>query len=186
MTAPGSVTRLLLAWGRGDEGARDALVPIVYDELRNRARRLLRRERAGHSLPPTAVVHEAYVRLVDQSKVAFLDRVHFFAVASRVMRHVLVDHARRRRAGRRGGPAMAVPLDEATLAAVRRPADLVELDAALDELAKEHPRCAAVVEMRYFGGLTLEEAGVALGASLATVKRDWALARAWLHRRLRA
>jgi RNA polymerase sigma factor (TIGR02999 family) len=184
--APGPVTELLLAWGRGDEGARDALVPIVYDELRNRARRLLGRERAGHSLPATAVVHEAYLRLVDQSRVAFRDRVHFFAVASRVMRHVLVDHARRRRAGRRGGLGIDLPLVEATLATPRRPVDLVELDAALEELAREHPRCAAVVEMRYFGGLTLEEAAAALQASLATVKRDWALARAWLHRRLRS
>jgi RNA polymerase sigma factor (TIGR02999 family) len=183
---PGPVTDLLLAWGRGDEHARDALIPFVYDELRRRARRLVVGERAGHSLPPTALVHEAYLRLVDQGRVAFRDRAHFFAVASRVMRHVLVDHARRRRAGRRGGAEVVVPLDEGNVAAVRPPVDVVELDTALQELAREHPRCAEVVEMRYFGGLTLEEAAAALQASPATVKRDWALGRAWLHLRLRS
>jgi RNA polymerase sigma factor (TIGR02999 family) len=183
---PGPVTELLLAWGRGDEGARDALVPIVYDELRRRARRMFGRQPAGGSLPPTAVVHETFLRLVDQSRVAFRDRAHFFAVASRVMRHVLVDHARRRKAWRRGGRAVAVPFDEATLSAEGSPVDLLQLDEALQELAREHPRSADVVEMRYFGGLELDEVAEAVQTSVPTVKRDWALARAWLHRRLRA
>jgi RNA polymerase sigma factor (TIGR02999 family) len=184
--APGPVTDLLLAWGRGDEHARDALLPIVYDELRKRARRMFGRQPPGHSLPPTAVVHEAYLRLVNQSRVSFKDRGHFFAVASRVMRHVLVDHARRRGAWRRGGRAVALPLDEETLSADRSPVNVVELDEALEALAREHPRCADVVELRYFGGLSLEEAAEAVQASVPTVKRDWALARAWLHRRLRS
>jgi RNA polymerase sigma factor (TIGR02999 family) len=183
---PGPVTELLLAWGRGDERARDALVPIVYDELRRRARRMFGRQPAGGSLPPTAVVHETFLRLVDQSRVAFRDRAHFFAVASRVMRHVLVDHARRRRAWRRGGRTVAIPLDEATLSAPRSSVDLLQLDQALEELAREHPRSADVVEMRYFGGLDLDEVAEAVQASVPTVKRDWALARAWLHRRLRS
>jgi RNA polymerase sigma factor (TIGR02999 family) len=179
------VTELLQAWSRGDEQARDALLPLVYDELRRRARRMFGRQPPGRSLPPTAVVHEAYLRLVDQSRVGFRDRAHFFAVASRVMRHVLVDHARRKGALRRGGGEAALPLDEETLAAGRAPVDVVELDAALEDLAREHPRSADVVEMRYFGGLSLEEAAEAVQASVPTVKRDWALARAWLHRRLR-
>jgi RNA polymerase sigma factor (TIGR02999 family) len=180
------VTELLLAWGRGDQRARDALVPIVYDELRRRARRMFGRQPPGASLPPTAVVHEAFLRLVDQDRIAFRDRAHFFAVASRVMRHVLVDHARRRKAWRRGGRAVAVPLDEGTLSAPRSAVDLLQLDEALGELAREHPRSADVVEMRYFGGLDLDEVAEAIHASVPTVKRDWALARAWLHRRLRS
>jgi RNA polymerase sigma factor (TIGR02999 family) len=178
------VTELLRAWGRGDEAARDALVPIVYTELRRCARRLLRRERPDHTLSPTGLVHEAYLRLVDQQGTDYHDRAHFFAVASRVMRHVLVDHARRRSAQRRGAGEILVPLGGRDLPDRTGGLRIEELDAALGELAREHPRAAEVIELRYFGGLTLTETAQALETSPATVKRDWALARAWLHKRM--
>jgi RNA polymerase sigma factor (TIGR02999 family) len=178
---PGEVTRLLLAWSQGDRGALDALVPHVYAELRRQADRYLGRQRAGHTLQPTALVHEAFLRLVDQTHVSFKDRAHFFAVASRAMRQILVDHARRRNAGKRGGHATRLVLDEAIAAVPPRGVDLVALDDALARLEKLDSDQARLVELRFFGGLTIEETAVVLGCSPATVKRSWSSARAWLY-----
>ena len=178
------VTALLRAWSGGDQGARDELLPLIYGELRRRAATHLRRERHGHSLQPTALVHEAYLRLVDQ-RVAWKNRAQFFGLASEMMRRILVDHARTRKRGKRDGGLTRVELDEAVAVAEQRNVDLVSLDRALHELSELDPRHARVVELRFFGGLTLEEAAEVIGASPATVKRDWSLARAWLFRRLK-
>jgi RNA polymerase sigma-70 factor, ECF subfamily len=177
-----SVTALLQAWNGGDEDAGRRLIPLVYGELRRRAGGYFRRERPGHTLQPTALVHEAYVRLIGLQG-QLRSRSQFFGVASNLMRRILVDHARRRRAAKRG--AIRVSLDDAHGAVVDREVDLVRLDDALVELAALDPRQGRVVELRYFGGLTLEEAAEVLGVSVATVKRDWTLARAWLFDRLR-
>jgi len=179
-----NVTALLRAWGKGDEGARDQLLPLIYGELRRRAALHLRRERRGHSLQPTALVHEAYLRLVDQ-QVTWQNRAHFFGLASEMMRRILVDHARTRKRGKRDGAWTRVELDEAVAIEEQRDVDLVSLDRALQELSELDPRHGRVVELRFFGGLTLEETAEVLGASPATVKRDWSLARAWLYRRLK-
>lgn len=185
MTSPPShVTALLRAWSRGDERARDALVPLVYEELRRRAAVHLRRERRGHTLQPTALVHEVFLRLVGQG-VAWKDRAHFFGLASGVMRRVLVDHARARKREKRAGGWTRVELSEAVAIAEERDIDLVMLDQALVELAELDSRQAHIVELLFFGGLTIEDAAETLGISTATVKRDWRLARAWLHRRLK-
>ena len=181
---PKHVTALLRAWSGGDQAARDELLPLIYGELRRRAAAHLRRERHGHSLQPTALVHEAYLRLVDQ-QVAWKNRAQFFGLASEMMRRILVDHARTRKRGKRDGALTRVELDEAVAIAEQRNVDLVSLDRALQELSKLDPRHARVVELRFFGGLTLEEAAEVLGASPATVKRDWSLARTWLYRRLK-
>ena len=178
------VTALLRAWSRGDEGARDALLPLVYEELRRRAAAYLRRERRGHTLQPTALVHEAYLRLVGQD-VAWKDRAHFFGLASEIMRRVLVDHARSRKAGKRAGGWTRVELDEAVALSEQRDIDLVVLDQALAELSDLDPRHGRIVELRFFGGLTLEQTAAVLGVSPATVKRDWSLARTWIYRRVR-
>jgi RNA polymerase sigma factor (TIGR02999 family) len=177
-----SVTALLQAWSEGDAEAGRRLVPLVYGELRRRAARYLRRERPGHTLQPTALVHEAYLRLVGHPG-AWRNRSQFFGVASNLMRRILVDHARRRRAAKRD--AVRVALDDAVVGAAERDVDLVCLDAALEELSALDARQGRVVELRYFGGLTLEEAAEVLGVSVATVKREWTLARAWLFDRLR-
>jgi RNA polymerase sigma-70 factor, ECF subfamily len=177
-----SVTVLLQAWNAGDDDAGRRLIPLVYGELRRRAGGYLRRERPGHTLQPTALVHEAYVRLVGLQG-QLRSRSQFFGVASNLMRRILVDHARRRRAAKRG--AIRVALDDAHAAVVDREVDLVRLDDALSELSALDPRQGRVVELRYFGGLTVEEAAEVLGVSVATVKRDWTLARAWLFDRLR-
>lgn len=180
---PTPVTELLRAWSRGEEQARDELLPLIYDELRRRAAAHLRHERRGHSFQPTALVHEAWLRLVDQ-KMPWKNRAHFFGLASEMMRRILVDHARGKRRGKRSGRWIRVELDEAVAISEQRDIDLVLLDKALHELAELDPRHARVVELRFFGGLTLEETAEVLGISPATVKRDWSLARAWLYRRL--
>ena len=189
---PHAVTQALAALREGDPGAMDRLVALVYEELARVARRQLRLEAAGHTLSTTALVHEAYLRLVDQTRAQWTDRAQFFAVAARCMRRVLVDHARRHRAMRRGGArGPAVPLDalggadEASLAAALRADDLVAVDEALDRLAALDARQAHVVECRFFGGLTEEETAQALGVTARTVARDWVKARGWLYQELR-
>jgi RNA polymerase sigma factor (TIGR02999 family) len=181
---PEAVTRLLRAWSEGDLTARDELVPLVYDELRRRAAAYLRRERRGHTLQPTALVHEAYSRLASQHE-PFQNRAQFFAMASQMMRRVLVDHARAHHARKRASGGFRVDLTEGLAIAQPRQVDLIALDRALEELAALDERQARLVEMRFFGGLTADEAADALQVSLATANRDWALARAWLFRRLK-
>jgi RNA polymerase sigma factor (TIGR02999 family) len=178
------VTALLHAWSGGDAHARDELLTLIYGELRRRAAAHFRRERRGHSLQPTALVHEAYLRLIGQ-QVTWKNRAHFFGLASEMMRRILVDHARARKRNKRAGGWTRVELDEAVAMAEERDLDLVALDRALQELSALDPRHGRMVELRFFGGLTLEEAAEVLGASSATVKRDWALARAWLYQRLK-
>ena len=180
-TAPHNVTELLVAWSAGDEESLKRLTPLVYDELRRLARRHLARER-GESLQPTALVHEAYLRLLDQRSVNWQNRAHFFAIAARLMRRILIDHARRRVAERRGGGAVHVPLDDAGQVSLERSGELLALDEALDELATVDARKSQVVELRFFGGLSVQETAAALGVSEVTVIRDWSTARAWLHR----
>ena len=182
--SPEAVTTLLQAWSQGDESARDQLLPLVYDELRKRAAAYLRRERRDHTLPPTALVHEAYLRLVGQRS-AWQSRAQFFGVASQMMRRILVDHARARKAAKRPGSGLRVALQEDAGAVDPIEVDLILLDRALDELAALDQRQGRVVELRFFGGLSLEEIAETLGVSLATVNRDWRLARAWLHQRVR-
>jgi RNA polymerase sigma factor (TIGR02999 family) len=177
------VTGLLVAWGRGDESALDELMPIVHGELRRLARRLMRGERGNHTLQTTALVNEAYLRLVDISRVRWQDRAHFFAMSARLMRRILVDHARSRKYLKRGGMLRRVSLDEA-LVVSERGTDLVALDDALDALAAVDQRKSQVVELRFFGGLSLEETAEALQVSAETVGRDWRLARTWLWREL--
>ncbi|HEY6549458.1 MAG TPA: ECF-type sigma factor [Vicinamibacteria bacterium] len=179
-----TVTRLLAAWGRGSEEAREHLFALVYAELRRRARAQLRRESSGHTLRPTALVNEAYLRLAGQDRAAWQNRSQFFAVASCMMRRVLVDHARAKRAGKRPDGRARVELNEGLKSTAPREVDLVALDQALDELAQLSARPSQVVELRYFGGLDVPEAAGVLGVSVATVERDWRFARAWLRRRL--
>jgi RNA polymerase sigma factor (TIGR02999 family) len=181
---PDEVTRLLVAWRDGQPGALDRLIPLVYDELRRQARRQLRRERVGHTLQPTALVHEAFLRLAGQSQAQWQNRRQFFAVASRVMRRVLVDQARARAASKRGDGLTRVALDDAVATGASPDVDVLALDQALDRLEQLDPRQARVVELRYFGGMSAAEAADAVGLSLATVNRDWAMARAWLFREL--
>ena len=178
------LTSLLRAWSGGDVAAEAKLLPLVYDQLRRQAAHQLRRERAGHSLSPTTVVHELYLRLVKQERAAWANRAQFFAVASRLIRRVLVDHARERMAAKRAGGWQRVTLAAEVAGTAPREVDLLALDEALAELATMDPRRARLVELRYFGGLDLEETAAALEVSTATVSREWQLARAWLHRRL--
>jgi RNA polymerase sigma factor (TIGR02999 family) len=180
---PEAVTRLLQAWSSGDLRARDELMPMVYAELRRRAAAHLKHERPGHTLRPTDLLHEAYLRLCAQNA-GFKNRDHFFGVASRLMRRILVDHARARSAAKRGKALRVTLADD--VAAQSPPANLLELDAALDELVAIDEREAQVVELRFFGGLTLQETARVLGISLATAKNDWAHAKAWLFERLDA
>lgn len=186
MAATGSqqITGLLLAWGQGDEAALEALMPLVYDELRKVAARHMRGQRTGHTLQTTALVNEAYIRLIDASQVKWQNRAHFFAVAAHFMRRILVDFARSRNYQKRGGGAQAVSLDEALIEVPERGADLLALDEALTRLQELNERQAQVVELRYFGGLNEEEAAEALKVSVRTVRRDWNFARVWLHREL--
>jgi RNA polymerase sigma factor (TIGR02999 family) len=174
------ITRHLQAWGEGDPQAVDRLFPLVYRELRRLARGRLRRERDG-TLSATALVHEAYLRLVDQTRADVRDRGHFFAIASKVMRRILVDHARRRGAQKRGGDDARVTLDEARLAEAAPAADVLAIDEALERLERLDERLARTVELRFFGGLSVEETAAALGISEATVKRDWSKARLFLY-----
>jgi RNA polymerase sigma factor (TIGR02999 family) len=178
-------TELLVAWGRGEQRAFDELVPLVQDELRRIAKRYMARERPDHTLQATALVNEAYLRLIDLKQIRWQDRAHFFAMSARVMRRILVEVARARRQEKRGGGAKKVTLDEALVVSSESGQDLVALDEALTELAKVHPRKSEVVELRYFGGLSLEETAEALSVSIDTVKRDWRFAKLWLLRELR-
>ncbi len=183
-TPPGhDVTRLLLDLQQGREGAADALVPLVYAELHDLAVHYMRGERDSHTLQPTALVHEAYMRLVDQRNASWQNRSHFFGIAAQAMRRILVDHARRKRASKREG-GERVTLDESVAEAPQRSVDLIALDDALLKLAALDPRQARVVELRYFGGLDIEQTAESLGISPATVKRDWTFARAFLQREM--
>src|SRR5262245_6119221 len=178
------ITNLLLAWGNGDEAALEQLMPLVYHELRKLAARHLRRQRPNHTLQTSDLVNEAYLRLIDSSKVHWQNRAHFFAVSAQLMRRVLVDLARERNNLKHGGGARQVSLDDGLLVTPERGADLLALDEALTRLAALNARQAQVVELRYFGGLNEEEAAEALKVSLRTVQRDWNLARLWLYREL--
>jgi len=179
------ITRLLLAWGAGDQAALDELMPIVYAELRKLARGYMRNQRADHTLQTTALVNEAYLRLIDSSRVNWQNRTHFFAISAALMRRVLVDFARARGSLKRGGEVQKVELDEALVVAQDQKTDLVALDDALKILAEMNPRQSQVVELRYFGGLSEEEIAAHLQISVRTVRRDWSVARAWLYRRMR-
>jgi len=183
-TTSQEVTRLLIAWSEGDQAALEKLIPLVYQELRRLAKLYLKRERPGHSLQTTALVHEAYLRLIDSSRVRWQNRAHFFAVSAQLMRRILVDFARSRRYLKRGGEAQHVSLGDALDIAEARGAALIALDDALLALARIDERKSRVVELRYFGGLSVEETAEALKVSTETVKRDWRLARTWLRREL--
>lgn len=178
------VTRLLAEWTKGNQHALDDLAPLVYRELRQLAANYLRKERQGHTLQPTALVHEAYLRLVDQNKPAWQSRSHFFGVAARLMRQILVDHARRKKAGKRRG--LTVSLEEAVSFAPGRGRDLVALDSGLHALEIIDARKCKAVELRYFGGLSMEEIAQTLGVSTITVRRDLRMAEAWLYKRMQA
>jgi len=177
-----NLTGLLIEWRQGDKAALDKLTPLVYDELRRIAHRYVQRERDGHTLQTTALVNEAYLRLAGQQKIEWRSRAHFFAVTAQVMRHVLIDHARKRHYAKRGGDLQQVSLEDAAMMSQQRAAELVALDEALDELAKLDPRKSRVVELRYFGGLSLEETAEVLEISMMTVRRDWRAAKAWLYK----
>jgi RNA polymerase sigma factor (TIGR02999 family) len=174
------VTELLQAWGQGNVAARDLLMPLVYQELRRRASAYLRRERPDHTLQPTALVHEAYLRLVDQRRIAWRNRAQFFGVAAEMMRRVLVDHARANRTLKRSGMLTRVTLDPGVAVIDPVDVDVLDLDAALTRLAAFDARKSRIAELRFFGGLSLKEAGEVLDISLATVEREWQVARAWL------
>ena len=180
------LTDLLLDWRRGDESALARLTPLVYDELRRIAHRYVQRERSGHTLQTTALVHEAYLRLAGDQRIEWQDRAHFFAVSAQVMRHILIDHARRRRYAKHGGDATHVSLADANAMTPQRAKELISLDEALEELAKLDERKSRVVELRYFGGLSLEETAEVIEVSVMTVRRDWRAAKAWLFRRMKA
>ena len=184
MTAPRSVTALLADWRRGDAGALNELLPVIYAELRRIAARQLRAERVGHTLQPTALVHEVYLRLVDQRQVDWRNRAHFFGVAAQVMRRILVDHARRHMAAKRGESIRCVSVDDAHDVAAADELPILALDRALGRLADVDGELARIVELRAFGGLTIDEAAHVLGVSLSTAKRDWRTAKAWLTREL--
>jgi len=184
MVSPPDVTALLGDWSRGDRTALNQLLPLVYAELRQVAARQLRKERVDHTLQPTALVHEVFIRLVDQRQVDWQNRAHFFGVAAKVMRRILVDHARRHRANKRGEGVRCVAIDEANDIAAASEVPILALDYALDRLEKVDAELARIVELRAFGGLTIEEAGHVLGVSASTVKRDWRIAKAWLNREL--
>ena len=182
--APVQVTALLRAWGDGDEAALDQLMPLVESELRRLARTYMARERPGHTLQTTALVNEAFIRLVDAHGTRWQDRSHFFGIAARLMRRVLVDHARARGFQKRGGGAHGVPVEDAILVSRAPDVALLDLDCALHALADVDDRKARVIEMRFFGGMTVEETAEAMGVSTDTVKRDWRVAKLWLLRAL--
>ena len=187
--AANDLTGLLIEWGQGDKAAFDRLTPLVYDEIRRIAHRYVQREREGQTLQTTALVNEAYLRLAGSANVSWQNRAHFFAVTAQVMRRILIDHARRRHYVKHGGGAQRVALEvatkEAALMSEPRAAELLALDEALDELARLDPRKGRVVELRYFGGLSIEETAQVLDVSPMTVRRDWRAAKAWLFRRMR-
>lgn len=179
------LTGLLVEWRDGDKAALDRLMPLVYDELRRIAHRYVQRERAGHTLQTSALVNEAYLRLAGQQDVSWQNRAHFFAVTAQTMRHLLIDHARRRRYAKHGGELQQVPIDDASQMSMQRATELIALEEALDELATLDQRKSRVVELRYFGGLSLEETAEVMNVSLMTVRRDWRAAKAWLYRRIK-
>jgi RNA polymerase sigma factor (TIGR02999 family) len=179
------ITERLIAWNSGDTAALDDVIRGVYQELRRMADRYLRLESPGHTLQPTALVHEAYLRLIDQTQVNWQNRAHFFGVAAQMMRRILVDHARTKQRDKRGGPAIKLSLDEAANLSKGRPVDLVALDEALEALTDIDPRKSRVVELRFFGGLSVEETGEVLDVSPQTVMRDWKLAKAWLYQEIK-
>jgi RNA polymerase sigma-70 factor (ECF subfamily) len=181
---PQNVTQLLIAWNGGNKDALDELLPIVYDELRRQAARYLRRERPGHTLQTTALIHEAYLRLIDQKSVQWQNRAQFFGIAARMMRRILVDHARTKHRAKRGGADLRVSLTDATSVTKDPDLDLVELDEALNRLAEIDPQQSKIVELRFFSGLNVEETATALQISPGTVKRDWKVAKAWLYREI--
>lgn len=179
-----SVTDLLCAWTAGDESALDRLAPILHDELKRMARRYIVRERSGHTLQPTALVNELFLKLITIRGVQWQDRAHFFALCAQIMRRILVNYAVDRSAGKRGGCAQKLPLGEITVVSAERDAQLLELDEALDRLAKLDRRKARLVELRFFGGLSVEETAAVLKVSKQTVLRDWSLAKSWLAREM--
>jgi RNA polymerase sigma-70 factor (ECF subfamily) len=182
--SPENVTQLLVRWGNGDQTAFDQLMPIVYAELRRMARGYMTRQDGRHTLQTTALVHEAYFKLVGEKDKRWQNKTHFFAVAAKAMRHVLVDYARSRQTAKRGGGQALIPLDDAQIPPPSRMGELVELDDALTELSTLNPRQAEVVEMRFFGGLAVEEVAQSLNVSPETVMRDWRAAKAWLYQQL--
>lgn len=183
-SAQEGVTQLLVNWSKGDHGALERLTPLVYGELKRLAARYLRRERPDHTLQSTALVHEAFLRLVDQRSVEWQNRAHFFGVAAQLIRRILVDHARGRMAAKRGSNAVKLSLEDVVETPRQRPLDLVALDDALEALAKLDPQQSRIVELRFFAGLSIEETAEVLHISPATVKRDWTAAKAWLYRDL--
>lgn len=179
-----SITQLLIEWSRGNQAAFDQLMPLVYDELRKLARSQLRHERPDHTLQATALVHEAYLRLIDQHSVTWKNRAHFFGIASQMMRRILVNYAVRRGARKRGGFVQTVSLDDALGLSGERGLDVVALDEALKELERLDPRQSRIVELRFFGGLSIEETAEVVNISPATVKREWVTAKLWLRRQM--
>ena len=185
MASPGDVTKLLAEIHGGNRRAESELIPLIYAELRRLAAHYMRRERTDHTLQATALVHEAYLRLSKQRKVEWQNRAHFFAIAGSLMRRILVDHARAHSRSKRGGTRRKISLEEAPLFSPERSEELMLLDQALTQLTEEHPRQSQIVELRFFGGLTVEEIAGVLNVSQKTVKRDWSVARAWLYREIR-
>jgi len=185
-TAPHVVTRLLVEWGNGDQQALEKLTPLVYQELKRLAARYLRRERREHTLQSTALVHEAWLRLIDQKQVHWQNRAQFFGIAAEMIRRILIDHARGRQAAKRGDGAIKLSLDDAMATPNRRDLDLVALDDALHDLGRLDPQQSRLVELRFFAGLSIEESAEVLGVSPATVKREWMAAKAWLYREISA
>ena len=181
---PQNVTQLLIGWSNGDKEALDKLLPLVYNELHRQAAAYLRRERVGHTLQTTALIHEAYVRLVDQKNVHWQNRAHFFGIAAQLMRRILVDHARTKKRVKRGGSNIRVSLSDVTIKTEAQDLDIVALDEALERLAQVDEQQSRIVELRFFSGLTVEDTAEVLGISAATVKRDWSMAKAWLHREI--
>jgi RNA polymerase sigma factor (TIGR02999 family) len=185
-SSPYQITQLLNAWSDGDGNARDQVMLLVYEELHRMAHRHMRKERPGHTLQTSALVHEAYVRLVDQTDVEWQNRAHFYGIAAQMMRRILVDHARARQYAKRGGDARPVSLDEGAIVSEERTAEVIALDEALAGLAVVDQRKSQIVELRFFGGLSIEETAGVLAVSPGTVMRDWTLAKAWLLREMRA
>jgi RNA polymerase sigma factor (TIGR02999 family) len=182
--SPQVVTQLLIDWSRGDQAALDSLMPLVYQELRRLAHCYMRRERVGHTLQTTALINEAYLRLVEQQHVQWHNRAHFFGISAQLMRRILVDHARSHARAKRGGGVLKMSLDEALVPSQKRAAELVALDEALQSLATVDLRKSQVVELRFFGGLSVEETAEVLKVTPMTVTRDWKTAKAWLHREM--
>ncbi len=180
-TASDEVNQLLLEWGNGDQQAQEKLLPLIYNELRRLAHNFLHHERPGHTLQTTALVHEAYLKLIDQKHVRWQNRAHFFAISAQAMRRILIDSARRHTADKRGGKGEKISLEEVALVCSNPDSNLLALDEALNKLAQIDEQQSRIVELRYFGGLTIEETATVMNLSPATIKREWAMARAWLY-----